>query len=552
MTKFDSPLEAYLYWVERTPDKPFLVQPLTHKKKVYTYKQSFEEITRIARVIHDYNLPEQSKIALLSKNCAHWMMADLAIMMNGHVSVPIYPTLNADTINHILLHSESAAIFLGKLDDYESQKEGIPDIPKISVGLYGQTDGQLWEDIIKNKNPLEKFAGQKEDNLITIIYTSGTTGHPKGAMHTVGNFARMANLCLDIFNNPAPERFFSFLPLSHIAERVGIEIQGYYQGITFYFTESLETFAADLEEAQPNLFFAVPRLWAKFREKILEKMPQKKLDMLLSIPVIKNLIRKKLKTKLGLADAEYIFTGAAPISVSLLEWYQRIGIRILQAYGMTEDCLHSHFNLPGANKHGTVGKPLPGVKAKLTPDGEICLKGHSLMLGYYKEPELTAAIFDDDGYLKTGDVGEFDHEGYLTITGRIKDQFKTDKGKYVAPSPIEVCFMKNSDIDQICIVGTGIPQPIALIILSISGKEKSKDALIESIIKSMTVINKDLEKHEKVEKAVIMKEDWTIDNGLLTPTFKVKRTQVEKIHRDFYSTWFHHPEKVIFEGDEDR
>lgn len=170
------------------------------------------------------------------------------------------------------------------------------------------------------------------------------------------------------------------------------------------------------------------------------------------------------------------------------------------------------------------------------------------MKGYYKEPQLTAAMFDDDGYLKTGDIGEFDHDGYLTITGRIKDQFKTDKGKYIAPAPIEVECMKNSDIDQICIVGTGIPQPIALIVLSDSGKMKSREELKISFAQMMESINGTLENHEKIEKAVIMKESWSIDNGLLTPTFKVKRTQIEKIHHAFYPIWFHKDEKVIFEA----
>ncbi len=548
MEKFNSALDAFLYWAEHTPDKLFLSQPVNGEIKKYTYRQGAEEIKRIAGAIQDYNLPVQSKIALLSKNCAHWMLADLAIMMTGHISVPIYPTLNAQTINHILVHSESAAIILGKLDNYQEQKAGIPDIHKIGVGLYGETDGTLWEDIVSIHGPIEEIAKQAEESMTSIIYTSGTTGHPKGAMHTIGNFTRMGNLCLSIFNNPNPARFFSFLPLSHIAERVGIEIHGYFQGVSFFFPENIDTFAADLEAAQPHLFFAVPRLWAKFQEKIIEKMSQKKLDTLLAIPFVSKLIKQKLKTKLGLAEATYIFSGAAPISTSLLDWYKKIGLTIFQAYGMTEDCLYSHFNLPGANKVGTVGKPLPGGKVRLSPEGEICLKNSCLMKGYYKEPQLTAAMFDDDGYLKTGDIGEFDHEGYLTITGRIKDQFKTDKGKYIAPAPIEVEFMKNSDIDQICIVGTGIPQPIALIVLSDSGKMKSREDLIISFEQMMETINFTLENHEKIEKAVIMKESWSIDNGLLTPTFKVKRTQIEKIHHEFYPIWFHKEEKVIFEA----
>jgi len=203
--------------------------------------------------------------------------------------------------------------------------------------------------------------------------------------------------------------------------------------------------------------------------------------------------------------------------------------------------------LQGANKIGTVGKTLEEAKAKLSPEGEICIKNDCLMKGYYKAPELTAAMFDKEGYLKTGDIGEYDHDGYLTITGRVKDQFKTDKGKYISPSNIELMLSKNTDIEQICVVGTGIPQPIALITPSILGKAKSKKELSESLWNTVTKINPDLEKHEKIEKVVVMKEDWSVGNGLTTPTLKVKRNAIEKIHQPYYEQWFHNEEKVIFE-----
>jgi long-chain acyl-CoA synthetase len=168
------------------------------------------------------------------------------------------------------------------------------------------------------------------------------------------------------------------------------------------------------------------------------------------------------------------------------------------------------------------------------------------MTGYFRAPDITAEVFED-GYFKTGDIGEYDHDGYLTITGRVKDQFKTDKGKYISPAPIELQLSNNTDVEQICVVGTGIPQPIALITLSESGKEKSKDEVSNSFIKTVTEMNKTLEKHEKIEKVVIMKEDWTVDNGLATPTLKLKRNAIEKIHQPYYKSWFDLDEFVIFE-----
>ncbi len=544
---FDSTLEAFLHWESNTPDRIMFNQPLPGSIKQYTYQEAGQEIRKIATALSTMGLEEKSKVAILSKNCAHWIMADLAIMMAGHISIPIYPTLNSESIQLILEHSESSAIFVGKLDNYEEQKKGIQNIKKIGVATYGITEEYTWESIVDSTEPLAEPYEQQPDDLVTIMYTSGTTGKPKGVMHTSGNMILTVKNAKELIKMPQEARFFSYLPLSHVAERIAVEIYGVYIGVTFSFPESLDTFAADLEKAQPHLFFAVPRIWSKFQEKILEKMPQKKLSTLLSIPILGGLIKKKIVAKLGLSDAVFCASGAAPIAVSVQEWFQKLGITIHQCYGMTEDCILSHYNLVDSNKNGSVGRPLPSIKAKLSAEGEICIKSDALMKGYYKEPELTAEMFDEEGYLKTGDIGEYDHDGYLFITGRVKDQFKTDKGKYISPAPIELELLKNNDIEQICLVGMGIPQPIALVITSESGRAKGDKIVEEGLAKTVAEVNKHLEKHEKVQKVVIMKEDWTVENGLLTPTLKVKRNQVEKIHMPMYKEWFEHEEHVIYE-----
>ncbi|MCF6361644.1 MAG: AMP-binding protein [Cyclobacteriaceae bacterium] len=548
MPSFDSPLAAFLHWESTTPNDTFLRQPLNGDIKEYTYKESGDEIRKAATGLKALDMPENSKVALISKNCAHWIMADLAIMMAGHISVPLYPTLGPDTIKLVLEHSESKAIFIGKLDNYEVQKSGIPNIHKIGVEAYGINEDISWEGIISKNEPLTDLAALAPDDLLTIIYTSGTTGMPKGVMHTVSNISQVVNNAEVVIPLPDRPKFFSFLPLSHVAERIAVGYHGLYRHGVFSFPESLESFASDLAATQPHMFFAVPRIWAKFQEAILNKMPQKKLDRLLGIPIIGGIVKKKIVKKLGLSEATYMTTGAAPIAVSMLEWYDKLGITIHQAYGMTEDCILSHYNLVGANKMGTVGQALPGVTAKLTAEGEICIKSDVLMKGYYKEPKLTAEMFDEEGYLKTGDIGEYDHDGYLTITGRVKDQFKTDKGKYIAPAPIELELLKNPDIEQVCIVGMGIPQPIALVIKSLVANDKSKEDLSSSIENSVKKLNSSLASHERIEKIVVMMEDWTIDNGLMTPTLKIKRNQIEKIHMPMYSSWFDSDEKVIYES----
>lgn len=547
MLKFESPLLAFEHWEKNSPDKEFLRQHINNELIIYSFKESGDEIRRIASALKGFNLPPKSKVALLSKNCAHWVMADIAIMMAGHVSIPIYPTLQAKTIEHILNHSESKAIIVGKLDDYASQKSAISNMPVISVAMYGINESMTWENLITQNEPIQNIQNNNPSDLITIIYTSGTTGLPKGVMHTVASFTNASNSFVEILPLSDHPKFFSYLPLSHIAERIGLELGAIFRGASLTFSESLETFARNLEDTQPDLFFAVPRIWSKFQEKILEGLPQKKLDRIVKIPWFGSVVKNKIKKKLGLSKATYIISGAAPLSVSIMEWYKKIDVNILQGYGMTEDCIKSHFNFSHANKIGTVGKQMMGIKAKLSPEGEICILNDCLMKGYYKNPEDTAEVFDKDGYLKTGDIGEYDHDGYLTITGRAKDQFKTDKGKYISPAPIELELSKNPNIEQICIVGMGIPQPILLIVPSAEANNKSKEDLSENIIKAIQSINPTLDKHEKIEKAVIMKEDWTVENGLMTPTLKIKRSQVEKIHMPMYKDWFDSEDKVVFE-----
>ena len=547
MQQFDSPLSAFEHWEGTTPDKEYLRQYINGGLKIYTFKESGDEARRIATAINGFNLPPKSKVALMSSNCAHWVMADLAIMISGHTSVPIYPTLGTETIEYILDHSEAKAIIVGKLLDFESQKSAIKNMPIISVEMYGIKEEFTWENLIEQNEPLQNSVKLDSEDLITIIYTSGTTGSPKGVMHTVASFTNSVQNLIHVSPIIEHPKLFSYLPLSHIAERIVTEISAMFRGGSMTFSESLETFASNLEATQPDMFLAVPRIWAKFKEKILMGIPQKKLNKLLRIPILGGVIKKKIKNKLGLSKAKYILSGAAPLSASIIEWYKKLGITILQGYGMTEDCIVSHGNLPHANKIGTVGKPMYGAKAKLTAEGEICILNDCLMKGYYKNPGATAEVFDEEGYLKTGDIGEYDHNGYLTITGRAKDQFKTDKGKYVFPTPIELELSKNTNIDQICIVGMGIPQPILLVVPSEEGHEKNKEELSENLINMIKEINPTLENHEKIEKAIVMSEDWTVENGLMTPTLKLKRSQIEKIHMPMYKSWFDANDKVIFE-----
>ena len=543
-----TPLHQFLKYEQEIPNDIFLRQPFNGQWKEWTWKQAADESRRMASALKALNLPAKSHIAILSKNCAHWMMTDIAIMMAGCVSIPIYPTLTAASIQPILEHSDAKAIFIGKLDDFASQENGIPsNLTRIGFDDYERKEKHSWNKLVEQSVPLTDVYNWTADEIMTIIYTSGTTGKPKGVLHTAGNFDAVLTVAIKDLQLPNRSVLFSYLPLSHIAERVGVEMNGLYSGSTISFAESIETFAKNVEEIQPQLFFAVPRLWGKFREGILKKIPQKKLSLLLSIPILNSVVRKGIRKKLGLSRATHIYSASAPISVDMLKWFDKLGVKIIQALGMTEDCVYAHFERPFEYRHGSVGKPFSGLRVKISEEGELRVKSIANMKGYYKEPELTAEMFDEDGYLKTGDICEYDHDGFLYVTGRIKDQFKTDKGKYISPAPIEMKLLANTDIEQTCVVGMGIPHPIALITLSDIGKQKTKEELIESLAASLDSVNPTLENFERLGKAVIMRENWLVENGLLTPTLKVKRNQVEKIHQSFYPVWFEQKGKVIWE-----
>ena len=546
-----SPLDKFYHWEQYTPQAIMFRQPIQGKWVNYTFQQAGKEIRSITTALHALNLPKGSNIAILSKNCAHWIMADLAIWIAGHVSVPLYPNLSAASIRQILDHSESKAVFIGKLDDYQSQKSGIPDaLHKISFAFYGPEDGTRWDDLLKKHGGWEEVVTRNPDELVTIMYTSGTTGVPKGVMFNFRQLTWTAAVAVqsmqENFDFPFHAKLFSYLPLSHIAERMITELTGLTIGACITFADSLETFGENLGETQPYLFFGVPRIYAKFQEKILEKLPQKKLNWLLKIPLLNSFIRNKIRKNIGLSEARIIGVGAAPVPASLIQWYAALGITVRDIYGMTENAGFCTFNFR-AVKTGSVGQPWPGVEVKLSEHGEILTRHPGTMMGYYKEPTMTTDVFTVDGYLKTGDVGELDKQNFLTITGRIKDIFKTDKGKYVAPGPIEMRLMGNPDIDQACVVGMGIPQPIALVVLSLAAKKKTKEEIITSISHSLTQANQHLESYEQLETAVIMKTDWTIENGLMTPTLKVKRNEVEKIFMPHYPKWYREEGDVAWE-----
>jgi len=538
MQDYKSPLEMFYHWEKETPNKLYMRQPINGEWHHWTWLETATQVRKMAAYLKSLDIPANSKIATLSKNCAHWIISDLAIMMAGHVSVPLYPNLKAESITQILKHSEAKLLFVGKLDDFESMRPGIPkDLPCIAFPFYSEEGYPVWDDLIKDIEPMTENVVREPNELATIIYTSGTTGIPKGVMHKFYNFSFATSNAVPLLGLVTEERFFSYLPLCHIAERLLVEMGSLYSGGMVSFAESLDTFAQNLADTKPTAFLGVPRIWTKFQQGILGKLPQKKLNVFLSIPLVSSLIKKKIKSGLGLQEARNIFTGAAPTPVSTLKWFERLGIPIQEAYAMTENCCYSHVTLNDGIKFGSVGKALPHCEVKLSEENEILIKHVALMDGYYKEDKQTQETIKD-GWLHTGDEGHIDAEGYLKITGRVKDLFKTSKAKYVAPAPIEMKLSANKNIEQVCVVGIGLPQPIALITLSEYGKSRPAEDVYGSLETTLKIVNPKFESHERLKKIVVLDKEWTIENNLLTPSMKIKRNEVERLYKDNYTTWY--------------
>ncbi len=538
-------LQRLYHWEKTLPDRVVLTQPTgAGAVATYTWKQVLDNTRRMAAHLQAQGFPPGTRIALLSKNTAHWLMCDFAIWMAGHVSVPLYPTLAADTIRQILTHSEARLLFVGKLDGWEAMKPGVPDgLPCIALPLAPPTTYPTWDSIVQATAPLRGEPVRGADELSTIMYTSGTTGAPKGVMHSFATFAWSIAAGLKRVPIDFNARMISYLPLAHVAERALIEHALLATGMQVFFAESLDTFTADLQRARPTAFFSVPRLWVKFQQGVHAKMPPAKLDRLLKLPIIRRIVAKKILAALGLDRCSFAAGGAAPMPLELLAWYERLGLPIVEAYGMTENCGVSHATVPGVQRPGTVGPPYDGVQHRIdAATGEVQMKSPGVMLGYYKEPELTRAAFTPDGWLHTGDKGALDTQGNLRITGRVKDLFKTSKGKYVAPAPIEDRLVMNGAVEACVVTGANLGQPLGIVMLNAEAAARARDAAQRSAMEGaltqhLRALNQTLDPHERLDCLVVVSTPWTVDNGFITPTFKVKRNRIEEVYGPMFERW---------------
>lgn len=551
MSKQNTPLEMFYHWEKNHPDDVFLRQ--SHGENGWeelSWRQVADKARRVANFIRSQALPPKSNIAVWSSNSADWVIVDLAIMLSGCVSVPLYPGQSTDAVKHILEETECSLIFLGQFDQEEKVNEAVTEGVK-RVGIHGclvQCSYSI-DNIVNEHQPLSDSPVPEPSETMTIAYSSGTGGQPKGVMHSHQTPASITPIIARLFGIIAAEdgnganraKLFSFLPLAHMAERALVWMTGLYGNAVISFSSGLDSFSREIQEVQPTFFFAVPRLWFKFKAGIESQLGVFDPN---SLPDDnKALIRQKL----GLANARFVISGSAPIPPVVQKWFLDLGVTLRECYGMTETfatgtCWHSN-NEPVA---GSVGTAHEGVEVKLSDEGEVLIRSKGMMKGYYKNQQFTEKVLEN-GWFHTGDLGEFASDGSLKITGRMGSIFKTSKGKFVNPERVEKQLHSVTELEQLIMVGDGLELPVAVATLSENALKEAPEVLKARITSKLEIVNQNLPSEEAVSKLFIVPDRWTIDDGFLTPTSKLKRSRIIS-HYLPYLVENETKERVVFLG----
>ncbi len=524
---FKTPLGMFYQWEKQQPDAIWLHQCDTAGDTTYSWAEAGRKARALAAGILSLGLEPGDKVGIYSTNTAKWVLTDLAIMMAGLVSVPIYATMPEDKIRYIADHSEMKMIFVG--DQCALSAKQLAEAFQASVTVIGSDGQHQWDELLTLAKPVDGDPNWPFDRLWSISYTSGTTGKPKGVMHSFSSMPYSAQCLSSVSGMDRDSRFFSYLPLAHIAERCVVELHALYVGGKIGFNQSLETFTDDLKRIAPHYFNSVPRIWANLKAGIVAKLGEENWQRLLDDPAYREQVGKPILEAMGLGSVTWAQSGSAPIPPDLIRDWRLLGLPLVEGYGQTET-MNGLFNSPDNFKIGTIGRILQPAKAKLSDEGELLLSSLGNMLGYYKDPEKTAETIVD-GWIHTGDKATVDEDGFYTITGRVKDIFKTGKGKYVAPAPIEGKFARLTGVAQCCLVGRGMPQTLMLMVADEAIKPS-----VQQLEQHLDNLNNTLESHEKISHVIVCKEPWGVENGLLTHTLKMLRDNIENRYKTVIET----------------
>jgi long-chain acyl-CoA synthetase len=585
MDKITRLFDVPRYQQEHFPLKDALVTKYDGKWKSLSTDEYIEQADQISRGLIELGIQPNDKIAIIStNNRTEWNVVDIGVLQIGAQDVPIYPTISSSEYAYVLNHSESKICFVSDrevADKVLKVKDEVPSLEKV-YSFNDLDDLDSWEEVLelgkdkKHDDELEKRkADIQENNLATLIYTSGTTGKPKGVMLSHRNILSNAvNSSTRLPLDKGQAKALSFLPVCHIYERM-LHYMYQFAGVSIYFAESIDTISDNLKEVRPEVMSAVPRLLEKVYDKIIAKGTEQKgikKDLFFwavelglkfepygqngsfyefKLGIARKLIFSKWQEALG-GNLKVVASGSAALQPRLARVFNAANIKVMEGYGLTETSPVVAVNdeRDGGFKIGTVGKPIPETEVRIADDGEILVKGPQVMKGYYKNKEQTNEVLKND-YFHTGDIGEIDDEGFLKITDRKKEIFKTSGGKYVAPQLIENKLKQSRFIEQVMVIGEGERMPAALIQpnfefiqnwatnkeydLPDSHKEIAQDQrVIDRVQEEVDHYNQDFGQWEQIKKFELTPEEWTIDEGHLTPTMKMKRKNIISRYQDLY------------------
>jgi long-chain acyl-CoA synthetase len=554
-------------------------------------KDFIKAVETAAKGLIALGVKSKDMVGLVSTNKLEWDVMDIAILSVGAVSVPIYPNISISDYTYIFNDATISVAFVGSVDLYNKIEEIRPKVASLGkVFCFEKGEGiPYWKDLdalVVDMNMEEIDARKalvKRSDLATLIYTSGTTGFPKGVMLSHDNLLSDAEACFRPFPVSKGDRVLTFLPTCHVYERM-LHYLYMYTGCSIYYAESLETISINLKEVQPHLFTAVPRLIEKLYDKIMDKGEEltgfkrklffwavklaeefeiegKSPFYKLKLALARKLIFSKWKEALG-GNVKAVASGSAALQPRLARIFYAAGIPILEGYGLTETSPAVSVNcLKKGVCFGTVGPLVDGVEVKIAEDGEICVRGAIVMMGYYNLPDKTAEVMDQDGWFHTGDIGEFVHGKFLKITDRKKEIFKTSGGKYIVPQFMENMFKSSRFIEQIMVIGEGEKFPGALVVLNFGyvkdwAKHKginignTNAELVESeelkavIFEEIEHVNAELGSWEKIKRFALIPNDWSIEGGELTPTLKLKRKVIMEKYADLVVNVFANEDRI--------
>ena len=576
-------------YVEKYPNQQVALAGKKNGEWVKHSSHAYKEQTdTLSYALIELGIEKGDKVAMILTNRPEWNMLDMAISQIGAINVPIYPTISEEDYRYILSDCDAKLVIIDGLSVMQKVTNILPDAPNVKM-VYTMIDREKYPYFdqmmqLGREHPhAEELAARKasvdEMECATIIYTSGTTGTPKGVMLSHHNLMnQFKNFHYTI--SDTSDKAFSFLPVCHAYERA-LNYCYQYRGMSIYYAESLGTIANDMRDVHPTMMCAVPRVLERFYEAIYQSGKKQKgiaraiffwalhlgerykIDATsrsrfydFKLGIADKLVYSKIRNNLGAENFDIIVSGAAAISQKIAGFFSAIKMPVFEGYGLTETSpviAVSNRN-PHGREVGYVGQPLPGTEVKIAENGEIICRGHNVMMGYYKHPELTKEVIDEDGWFHTGDMGEIDQYNRLKITGRIKSLFKTSGGKYINPDVIEARFSASKLIEQILVVGENQKFAGALIIPSFTdlkawcAEEKIPYTTNEEMIrhpevlkrfaKEVNNLNKSLGETEKIKKHVLLADEWSIGNGLLTPTLKVKRNVITKKYKDLIDKLF--------------